>query len=165
MTSGILTSRRTKNTLYKASLDIQDPAVKKKYIDFRNVYNKTVRAMKKSFYDNDFLKNKNNIRETWKLLKIAINKNSKKSSDVLSLNINGVTISDGKILAEKLNEYFTTMADKIAEKVVPTDRPPDLNAKIHNSRFYMSNRPIMTHELKKQVKKLKSKQNQRHGTC
>ena len=64
MTSGILTSRRTKNTLYKASLDIQDPAVKKKYIDFRNVYNKTVRAMKKSFYDNDFLKNKNNIRES-----------------------------------------------------------------------------------------------------
>ena len=113
--------------------------------------------MKKSFYDNDFLKNKNNIRETWKLLKIAINKNSKKSSDVLSLNINGVTISDGKILAEKLNEYFTTMAEKIAEKVVPTDRPPDLNAKIHNSRFYMSNRPITTHELKKQVKKLKSK--------
>jgi len=74
MTSGLLTSRRTKNSLYKYSLASHLPVDKQKYINFRNLYNKTVRAMKKSFYDTEFEKNKSNTRETWKLLKLAINK-------------------------------------------------------------------------------------------
>jgi len=157
MSGGLLTSRRTKNSLYKAYLASPQPAFKERYIKFRNLYNKTVRAMKKVYCDTEFEKNKSNLRETWKLLKIAINKRGGKSSDLLSLNINGFLISDEKILAENLNLYFTTIADKIAEKVVPTDRPPDLNAKIFHSKFDMASKPISTQELLKQVKKLKSK--------
>ena len=157
MTGGLLTSRRTKNSLFKAHLASPSPAFKEKYIKFRNLYNKTVRAMKKAYYDREFEKNKSNLRETWKLLKVAINRRGGKNSDLLSLNINGFLISDEKILAENLNLYFTTIADKIAEKIVPTDRPPDLNAKIFHSKFEMASNPISTQELLKQVKKLKSK--------
>jgi hypothetical protein len=49
------------------------------------------------------------------------------------------------------------MANKITEKIVPTDRPPDLNHKVFDCSFNNANIQISTDELLKIVKKLKPK--------
>ena len=113
--------------------------------------------MKKQFFENQFLKHSKNAKETWKTLKLAIRKTSQKNSDFLSINVNGIRITDNKIMANKFNEHFTSMAGLISKKIPPTDRPPDLNAKVANSTFKLKNKPFTNKELLSQLKKLKSK--------
>ena len=157
MTEGILVSRRKKNLLLKISLKSRDILDKSAYTTYRNIYNRVVRSMKKLYFDNQFSKHCDNLKETWKTLKLAIRKEKTKNSTILSINVNGVTISDSKIMAEKFNEHFTYMAKKISEKIIPTDRPPDLNAPISNVLLNLKSNPISSKEFLDQVKNLKNK--------
>ena len=56
-------------------------------------------------------------------------------------------------MANKFNEHFTSMAGLISKKIPPTDRPPDLNAKVANSTFKLKNKPFTNKELLSQLKK------------
>ena len=157
MTEGILTSRRKKNSLLKISLKTRDRVAKSTYITYRNLYNRVVRNMKKSYFDSQFSRHCNNLKETWKTIKLATRKSKSKNMNILSINVNGILVTDSKIMAEKFNEHFTYMASKISEKILPTDRPPDLNAPISNSLLNLKNIPITLKELLDQVKNLKNK--------
>ena len=66
--------------------------------------------MKKQFFEKQFQKHSKNTKEMWKTLKLAIRKTSQKNSDFLSINVNGIQITDNKIMANKSNEHFTSMA-------------------------------------------------------
>ena len=79
---------------------------------------------------NIFLKHSKNAKETWKTLKLAIRKTSQKNSDFLSINVNGIRITDNKIMANKFNEHFTSMAGLISKKSPPLIVPPILTLKL-----------------------------------
>ena len=113
--------------------------------------------MKKMYYEEKLKTYKSDLKKSWQTLKEAIGKCKDKSSFVESLKINGAECPDSKNMAEEFNKHFTSMADVIAEKIVPTDRPPDLNHKIFNCNFVSSTIPISTDELLKTVRLLKSK--------
>ena len=49
----------------------------------------------------------------------------KVNSDISEMECNGVRTNDSAEIAELLNTHFTTIAEKIAEDINPTDRPPD----------------------------------------
>ena len=157
MSAGLLTSRRRKNSLFKQSLKTSCPSARLSYVIYRNAYTKLVRLMKKLFFENEFRKHSNNLKETWKTLKLAIRKNKLKNSSILSICVNGIQISDGKIMADKFNEHFTYMASKIAEKIIPTDRPPDLYSTPTIFAFKLATISITPSELSEQVKKLQTK--------
>ena len=97
------------------------------------------------------------MKKTWQTLRYAIGKTTDKSSIVESLLTKDGPSEDPHKIADCFNFHFSTMAEKIAEKIVPTDRPPDLNHKIFNSSFNTANFPISTYELLKTVACLKSK--------
>ena len=42
------------------------------------------------------------------------------------LKIDNVLVSDPKLMANNLNIFFTSVAQKIADEIHPTDRPPDI---------------------------------------
>ena len=42
------------------------------------------------------------------------------------LKIDNVFVSDPKLMANNLNIFFTSVAQKIADEIHPTDRPPDI---------------------------------------
>ena len=77
--------------------------------------------------DRLFKKFQSNISKTWQLIHEVINKKPKKESNTFShLLINICKVSDPFTIANKFNEFFTSIAQKIAEEIIPTDKPPDL---------------------------------------
>jgi len=76
-TRGLLVSRQQKNILYKEMLNNPfDPYVSS-YKNYRNLYNKIVRASKKLFFESEILKNQSDSRKTWQILRKAINTSKK----------------------------------------------------------------------------------------
>ena len=61
------------------------------------------------------------------LLTKLLTKNLKKENNTFSqLLINNCKISDPFEIANEFNDFFTSIAQKIADDIVPTDKPPDL---------------------------------------
>ena len=127
MSKGILTSRWEKIRLSKLCLShptfLNTVAFKK----YRNMYNKIVKAAKKMSYDRLFKKFQSNLSKTWQLIHEVINKKPKKEPNTFShLLINNCKVSDPFTIANEFNKFFTSIAQKIAEEITPTDKPPDL---------------------------------------
>ena len=74
ITTGLLASKRTKAKLFKNKL--RNPSVSNQHIykSFINMYNKLKTILKKDYYKSMLRKNKNNMKNTWALLKKAIGK-------------------------------------------------------------------------------------------
>ena len=147
MTVGLLTSRRQKNLLCTTSIKSPSDATISAFKLYRNVYNTTIRAAKKLYYASELNKNQKNLKQTWKILKEAIKSNKNKSSTVDFLLINGIGTSDPKLIAEHFNTHFSTMAESVASKVVPSSKPPDLFCKQFNCTFNSAECPITITEL------------------
>ena len=79
-------------------------------IRWRNRVLRLVRNSKKKFYNNSIEQNKNSPKERWKHVK-ELCPNTKLNNPI-SLQINSNLISDPEIVADTLNKYFATIADK-----------------------------------------------------
>ena len=72
MTRGLLTSRITKLNLLKKSINEPTNVNVNAYKNFRNIYNKTLRASRKLYFDVNFQHAKKNPKKTWDLIREAI---------------------------------------------------------------------------------------------
>ena len=162
MTNGLLTSRRNKMSLCTTSIKNPCNANIAAFKLYRNIYNTTVRAAKKIHFNTELQKNQKNLRETWKILKEATRSNKKKANTVDFLTINGIGTSDPKIIAEQFNSHFSTMAEKVASIIVPTDKPPDFYCKTFSCTFNSALSPVTISELLSATKELQSKNSSDH---
>ena len=124
---------------------------------FRNIYNTTIRAAKKHYFDTELKKTQKNLKQNWKILKEAIRSNKSKSNSVDFLIINGIGSSDPKLIAECFNLHFSTMAANVASKIEPTDKPPDAFCKKFDCSFISAHLPISLKELLDATNALQSK--------
>jgi hypothetical protein len=124
MTGGLLISRITKNNLHK--LAIQTPTVDNinKYKTYRNLYNKVLRASKKSYYCEGLHKAKKNPKKTWDLLKEGLNRSSMPPR-IDKLTVNNSVISEPVQIANAFNGFFSEAGVYIANLVNVTDRAPE----------------------------------------
>ena len=91
------------------------------YQDFRNTANVEKCKKKKVFYSHKLDKSKNDIKNTWKLLNMAIGTKSK-TTKINSLTINGKILKDPKEIADKLiNQNFCTTARRVQEETSAGD--------------------------------------------
>ncbi len=120
-TSGLLVSRREKIRLDHLASSTKTAINIERYKTYRNLYNKTVRNAKRLYFDKQIQANQTNIKQTWKILRCAINKKDKKSNtSISSLICNNKLYSDPCIIADKLNEYFCSEPQKIVNDISPT---------------------------------------------
>jgi hypothetical protein len=73
---------------------------------YRNLYNKTLRAGKKLYYEKELGKNISNLKKTWDIIKSSLNLASKRNDSFSEIFVNGVKFSDPLLIACKMNEYF-----------------------------------------------------------
>ena len=116
MTAGLLISRQNKNALFKLQLAENTPANVNKYKIFKQTYFKTVRAAKKLYFQRKFQENTGNSKKTWDTLNEALGK-SKKAQSVDKININGVSSSDPKEIANHFNRFFTQVGKNISSSI------------------------------------------------
>jgi len=121
MTSGLLTSRARKNHLHKLSLTEPTPDNCERYKNYRNLYNKLIRAMKQLHYEKDLAKYQKNPKKTWELLK-EVSTGNKSTSKIEKINSGGVEVTDNKAMAEEFNNFFTEVGMKISGSILPPNR-------------------------------------------
>ena len=114
------------------------------------------------FFEKELVKAQSNLKKTWSILKNAINKNCKKSSPI-ELNIDGVLVSDPKIIANNLNVFFTNVARQIVEEIPPSDIPLYDNVNMIPNDIPLlnfSNTPVTCTEILETLKLLQPKLSQ-----
>ena len=155
MTSAILKSRKTKLKLSEIKIRFPTQVNIDKYNQFRKCYNKVIRVAKKVYYKNSFDQHKNNLRKTWEVLKEAIRKKNDKSSIIEEIKSDNLFYRNDNDMANKFNEYFTTIADKITDELNTSDRDSNFYTTDSDLNFTFSN--VFVHDVLKIVGRLESK--------
>ena len=125
MTTGLLISRRKKIVLTKDHYCSPSPNSISTLKLFRNLYNKTIRAAKKMYFESELKKNQSNLKKSWDIIRGAINKKSSKSSTISNIVHNNCNINDPTEMANCFNTFFTNVSSKIVGEIHPTHHPPD----------------------------------------
>ena len=92
---------KTKDTFKKLELEKKVKAYKAKLTKLKRIY-----KAKAKHYNNNFLKNKKNLFQTWNGILEIININKNTSKEINCLHINNKTITDIKGITNKLNIHL-----------------------------------------------------------
>jgi hypothetical protein len=157
MTQALLTSRNHKLKLAKLCFSSPSPLNNDNYKSYRNLYNVLIRAAKKQHFANILKINSKNLRKTWSILNEAINKKTSKNP-ISEIIYNGLTINNPFEIAQKFNEFFTSVAAKFSAEINPSDLNID-DLPVTEARFNMSSSPISIEELLSTIDCLQDKKN------
>jgi len=131
MSRGLLISRNTKIKLGKIAAKMPSAANVEKFKKYRNLYNTTLRAGKKLYFEKELLANQSDLKKSWQLLKKAANIGKSTSEPPSCFLIDGISFTDPLEMANKLNSFFANMPSEIISKINPSeelivdDPPPD----------------------------------------
>ena len=81
------------------------------------MYNSVKRAAKKMHYDGLFDEHRNDISATWKILNGLIKRNKHGDNRIDKLKIDGVDISDPKMVSNAFADFFANVGPKKAELI------------------------------------------------
>ena len=121
MTKGLQISQKNKEKLYSKKVKFPSTTNKEKFKLYNNFYNKTRRAAKKMYYDNQFSKFIKNSKQTWKVIREIIG--HKKQTDHLPefFRSDGQLISDYLEIANGFNNFFSEIGPKLASEIDASD--------------------------------------------
>ena len=121
ITNDILHSIKSREKLYKKYIKAKDKDIKQnyhnRYKQIRNHILTESRKSKKSYFQNFFPQNSNNIKNTLKGIKAIININSSRKSHPNSLLIKDKLITEPKAVAESFNNYFSSITSELQNKI------------------------------------------------
>jgi hypothetical protein len=112
---GIKTSCTQKRKLYLAGRNSTNPHMKRYYKCYCNILSKVIKEAKKCHYDNQIKNYTNKNKTTWN----TVNKQTHRkvnSTNIKSLNIDGITTDNQQLIAEIFNDYFDSIAENIKTK-------------------------------------------------
>ena len=73
---------------------------------------------KKDYFENQFIKYKNNVKMTWQTINQVLNRNKSKGRlpDTFREKNKDVSFSDPVVIANRFNEYFVSVGPNLAKK-------------------------------------------------
>ena len=96
-------------------------AVKTKSTYFHNAYkkarnkiNKMLKNLKQKYFQNHIDDNRGNPKKMWDGIIQFLSKGSK-TTHITSLNVGNINVTNKTIIAESMNEYFTSIGPDLAE--------------------------------------------------
>jgi len=111
-TTGIKTSCQHKGELYLNSRDCNNPKLKVHYKSYGLILSKVIKAAKQLYYNHKISKSTKKIKTTWDITKMKTCKNHTNKGTQL-IHIHGKLNNNKHSVADSLNIYFLTIADKI----------------------------------------------------
>ena len=118
MTPGLLISCKTKSKLF--SQKIKNPTLENqlKFKTFNSIYNKLRRAAKKLYYFDSFTECKDNLRQTWNLIR-EVSHSKKKQKDSLPdwFRADGNIIRDSQEISNQFNSFISNAGPNLASKI------------------------------------------------
>ncbi len=138
ITKGLLKSSQTKGKLYKKAINKdKNHEANKRYVRYRNKFNNIKRLMKANYYAEELEANKHNMKNTWKIMKTAMNKLNDKSNISQIIKFNNNTLTDNQEIRNAFCEYFTNVGQDYAHKIPKTHKTPChyLKGKLNNTIY------------------------------
>ena len=141
LTTGLEKSSRVLKRLYRISLMEDATEIEqKRYKNFRNMYNRTKRAMMKKYYSDKSSEYRTNTKKLWELMNSVIGKNKNRGCSISHLTIDGFKIFNNKMIAEEFAKFYSNLGESLASKITPGIKPADyylsLIPKIVNSLVF-----------------------------
>ena len=103
-------SSKTLDKLYKRKLRLPpDHDAHRRYKEYRNIYNRTKRLSKQTYYADILEQYKGNIKRTWQVLRPLLGKVSDKSNVHQEFLVENRFISEPRVIADKFCQYFTSV--------------------------------------------------------
>ena len=134
ITNDVLKLIKQRDKIYKHFRKSKNEVVRDlfhiKYKTLRNQIVKLCREKKKLYYHNYFLKNSDNLRNTWRGIKSIINLNGRDKSNLTSLLVNDELIKDPTKIANEFNNYFSSIAGKLQASIYSQGQ--DFKDYLHN---------------------------------
>ena len=97
------------------------------YKNYQNKLHKLLNDAERSFYNEQILTNKNNIRKTRSIIKTIINKNKSGQNKQTKFMLSDRSVTDGKqMVPEKFNDFFANVGPDLAKKI-PEQKQNPLN--------------------------------------
>ena len=118
MSHGLLVSRRVKDKLHHKAIKSSKSEHWKSYQEYRNMYTKLVRKAKILFYGSEFKGAKNNVADIWRISNEVMGRPVKKGKNEIGPIKNCNSQAE---TAECFNEFYSTIAQKLADKIPKTD--------------------------------------------
>ncbi len=116
MTNGLLISRKYKSELHKKAL-VSPNLYGNAYKNYRNVYNRLIKASKQQHLDEQFRKYQKNAKKTWEILKeTALGKNCNNSFTPV-INDNGIEKTNPVDISNSFNSFFAQVGYTIRDSV------------------------------------------------
>ena len=119
MTKALLKSRLRKLNLLALKNRIPSEENIVNYNKYRDLYNRLIKEAKKLHFNSALYENRNDMKKTWDVLREAISKQKKTSENITELSFDGETVTDNLQMANKLNNFFVSMADDIVKNINP----------------------------------------------
>ena len=122
ITTDILNSIKYRDKLYsklrKCNPDSQDYDIKKQSLTNYNKYlNKLIKNAKVSYYDNEFSKHANDIKNTWATINKIIHRKRKTNNSPSHILSNNKKINNSREIVDTLNEYFSSIGGSLASQI------------------------------------------------
>ena len=137
ITYGIIRSIKYRDKMYRDLKCMDNSTIT--YVQFKNqldVYNKilkkAIREAKTIYYNNEFDKNKNNIRRVWGTINEIISKKNKKESCIKTIIKDGKRIRDPKKIVETFNNFFINIGPNLTKNM-------EMNQNKHFLKFLNQN--------------------------
>ena len=156
ITDGIKQSIKQKNKLFliqKANNTSQNIEKWKKY---RNMLNKIIKSTQQEYYKDLIKQHSNNCIGLWRTLGSIIS-NKNKDSKINKLKVNTKTINDPKNIANTINDFFTDIGPRLANKFQNINQNRFLKFMGESCKQSMYMHKTNSNEIQKLINKLDSK--------
>ena len=122
ITKGILHSMQYRDKLYY-KLKTSNPNTaqyqifKTNYDNYSKIINKLIKSSKTAYYNHEFEKYKSDIKKTWSTINSVLGRSRKNNEFPKYIYSGNKKIVDKKEIANKLNDYFSTIGEKLSSKI------------------------------------------------
>ena len=161
MTKGILKSINTKDKLYtnlvKMNINnVQYTALKAEFTNFKNTLRRSINAAKRLYYMRTFALYKNDIKQTWSVIKDTLQKKLHSAPSNIFI-LNNVTITDPDEIANEFNRYFINIGRSLADQIQSIHSSQDYLPQHNKPTSNFSFNPVNEECIAKFIVKLKNK--------
>ena len=148
------TENKLHNTWIKSRGTNSESFHKAEYKSYRSKLRKVIRISETNYFKSKFTRTCGDIKKAWSVIK-SIRCKKKSSKFPSFLDINGLIISNRRIMCSEFNNCFTNVASNLNKSKYTNITPPDFNSLLNNplsSSIYLS--PISSLEIENIIKKL-----------
>ena len=163
ITSGVLKSSRTKRKLFHKKINNPSPQNILNYASYFKNFRKIKRTAKLQYFREAFIKNKKDIKATWRIIKSVIPNKTNNSSLPTEFLHDNTVITDPHQVANEFNTFFANIGHITSESVPETDKHySEYLTPAHRAKNSLFLEPVHPEELINLCNKLKPKTSSGH---